>query len=66
VVGPILLYHIVESLEGMDGENVLKCHVFGLSFQMVEFYQRHIANYGVWLILVLHADRHFTLSLDQA
>lgn|GEM_PF-1855368 len=66
VVGPKLLDHIVETLEGMDGENVLKCHVLGLSFQMVEFYPRHIANDGVWFILVLYADCHCALSLNQA
>jgi len=66
VVGPKLLDRIVESVEGMDIENILKCHVFGLSFQMVEFDPPHIANDGVWIILDLYADRHCCFSWDQA
>ena len=66
VVGPELLDRIVEPLEGMDGENVLKCHVFGLSFQMVEFDPPRITNDGGWPILDWLADRHWPLSVDQA
>jgi hypothetical protein len=65
-VGPELLERIVESLEGMDGEDVLKCHVSGLSFQMVEFDPPRIANNCIWLILDLHANRHWTLSVQRA
>ena len=43
-IGSELLDRIVESPEGMDGEYVLKCHVFGLSFQMVEFDPPRIPN----------------------
>lgn len=56
----------MEPLEGMDGQNVLKCHVLGLSFQMVEFGPPRIANDGGWPILDWLADRHWTLSVDQA
>ncbi len=44
VIGSELMDRIKESLEGMDGENILKCHVFGLSFQMVEFDPPRIAK----------------------
>ena len=65
VVGPELLDSIMQYFEGMDGEYVLKCHVFGLSFQMMDFNPPHIANDCVWLILDLHADRHWTISVDK-
>ena len=63
---PELLDRIMESLEGMDGKYVLKCHVFGLSFQMADFDPPQIANGCVWLILGLHRDRHWTISVNQA
>ncbi len=66
VVGPKFLDRIVESLEGMNGENILKCHVFGLSLQTVGFDPPHIANYGIWIIVVFYAGRHCTLFWDHA